>query len=43
MKEHQISFLPSYKYNPGTSQFDFQDGKRIPSHTDRILYIPNDS
>eukprot|EP00761_Pharyngomonas_kirbyi_P010902 gb/GECH01010925.1/.p1 GENE.gb/GECH01010925.1/~~gb/GECH01010925.1/.p1 ORF type:complete len:1084 (+),score=378.63 gb/GECH01010925.1/:1-3252(+) len=34
-KEGKINFLPTYKYSPGTLNFDTS---RIPSFTDRILY-----
>ncbi|KAF0976838.1 hypothetical protein FDP41_004133 [Naegleria fowleri] len=36
-KENPISFPPSYKYKPGTLEFDNKK-KRTPSYTDRILY-----
>jgi len=37
-KEHPISFRPTYKYDPGTDNFDTSSKQRIPSYTDRILY-----
>ena len=36
--EHEITFLPSYKYIKG---YDFYNIKRIPSWTDRILFKDN--
>ena len=36
--EHEITFLPSYKYIKG---YDFYNIKRIPSWTDRILFKNN--
>ena len=36
--EDQIKFPPTYKYDPGTNQFDTSSKKRVPSYTDRILY-----
>ncbi|KAG2388401.1 hypothetical protein C9374_000565 [Naegleria lovaniensis] len=36
-KENPITFPPSYKYKPGTLEFDNKK-KRTPSYTDRILY-----
>ena len=36
--ESEIFFLPSYKFTTGTKKYDFMEGKRIPSHTDRILF-----
>ena len=40
--EPELNFLPSYKFTPGTSEYDYQEGKRVPSHTDRILFIEKD-
>lgn len=42
LKEYKISFLPSYKFIQFTSEYDYKEGKRIPSYTDRIVYINND-
>ena len=39
LRENSITFLPTYKYIPGTNRYDLREGKRIPSYTDRILYI----
>lgn len=36
--EDKIRFPPTYKYDPGTNQFDTSQKKRVPSYTDRILY-----
>lgn len=43
IKEPKLNFLPSYKFTPKTNNYDFQEGKRVPSHTDRILYMEKDS
>jgi len=34
--EGKIEFFPTYKYEIGTDNYDFQD--RVPSWTDRIIY-----
>ena len=34
-KEHPIGFRPTYKYDPGTDDFDTSSKQRIPSYTDR--------
>ncbi len=39
VKEYKLEFLPSYKFNQKTGEYDLYKGKRIPSHTDRVLYI----
>ncbi len=39
IKEEKIEFLPSYKFFPGTNKYNLREGKRVPSHTDRVLYI----
>ncbi|XP_043231645.1 inositol polyphosphate 5-phosphatase E-like [Amphibalanus amphitrite] len=36
--EGVISFLPTYKYDPGTNTFDTSHKQRIPAYTDRILF-----
>ena len=36
--EDAIKFPPTYKYDPGTNQFDTSSKQRVPSYTDRILY-----
>eukprot|EP01083_Nonionella_stella_P268157 906285_1 len=38
--ESDITFLPTYKYQPGTNQFERRRSKplRMPAYTDRILY-----
>ena len=35
--EQKIAFLPTYKFDPGTSTYDTSDKQRVPSWTDRIL------
>lgn len=35
--EQRIDFLPTYKFDPGTSVYDTSDKQRVPSWTDRIL------
>lgn len=37
-KEANITFPPTYKYDPGTHRFDTSTKKRAPAYTDRILY-----
>ncbi|GAB0092546.1 Inositol polyphosphate 5-phosphatase E [Sergentomyia squamirostris] len=37
-KEAKITFPPTYKYDPGTQQFDTSSKQRAPAYTDRILY-----
>ena len=34
-REHPILFRPTYKYDPGTDEFDTSTKQRIPSYTDR--------
>ncbi|KAG4066227.1 hypothetical protein HA402_000451 [Bradysia odoriphaga] len=36
-KEANITFPPTYKYDPGTQQFDTSSKQRAPAYTDRIL------
>ena len=36
--EHPISFLPTFKYDVGSDQFDSSEKKRCPAWTDRVLY-----
>lgn len=40
-KEHPITFRPTYKYDPGTDNFDTSTKQRIPSYTDRIVFKHN--
>jgi inositol polyphosphate 5-phosphatase INPP5E len=37
-KEAPIQFLPTYKYDPGTQNYDTSSKQRAPAYTDRILY-----
>ncbi|CAG5031570.1 unnamed protein product [Parnassius apollo] len=37
-KEAPITFPPTYKYDPGSQQFDTSSKQRAPAYTDRILY-----
>lgn len=37
-REAKITFPPTYKYDPGTQQFDTSSKQRAPAYTDRILY-----
>lgn len=36
--EANIRFPPTYKYDPGTHNFDTSSKQRTPAYTDRILY-----
>ncbi|CAH1115965.1 unnamed protein product [Phaedon cochleariae] len=36
--EAKINFPPTYKYDPGTQNFDSSSKQRTPAYTDRILY-----
>ncbi|KAF2898796.1 hypothetical protein ILUMI_07381 [Ignelater luminosus] len=36
--EANITFPPTYKYDPGTQNFDTSSKQRTPAYTDRILY-----
>lgn len=36
--ESRILFMPTYKFDRGTSQYDSSEKQRVPSWTDRVLY-----
>ena len=38
-REHPIQFRPTYKYDPGTDNFDTSTKQRIPSYTDRFSLL----
>eukprot|EP00761_Pharyngomonas_kirbyi_P006150 gb/GECH01006156.1/.p1 GENE.gb/GECH01006156.1/~~gb/GECH01006156.1/.p1 ORF type:complete len:1033 (+),score=299.96 gb/GECH01006156.1/:1-3099(+) len=37
-EEGKIDFQPSYKFDPGTDDYDTSEKQRVPSYTDRILW-----
>ncbi|XP_046470067.1 inositol polyphosphate 5-phosphatase E isoform X2 [Neodiprion pinetum] len=41
-KEGAIMFPPTFKYDPGTQNFDSSNKQRIPAYTDRILFKGKD-
>ena len=41
--EEEIQFLPTYKYDLNSNLYDTSEKKRIPSYTDRIIYIINNN
>lgn len=41
--EAKITFPPTYKYDPGTQNFDSSSKNRTPAYTDRILYKQKNS
>lgn len=38
-KEGPIKFYPTYKFDKGTSDYDTSEKQRVPSWTDRVLYL----
>jgi phosphatidylinositol-bisphosphatase len=37
-KEAEINFIPTYKFNPGTNNYELGKEEKIPGWTDRIFY-----
>ena len=41
LAEGEIKFLPSYKFDPKTNNYDTSSKMRVPSYTDRVLFFSN--
>ena len=41
LKEAEIKFLPTYKFDKNSDVYDTSSKRRVPSYTDRILYRTN--
>ena len=37
-KEPEIKFFPTYKFNPGTNDYQLGSSEKMPGWTDRIFY-----
>ncbi|KAK6461005.1 inositol-1,4,5-triphosphate 5-phosphatase [Scheffersomyces coipomensis] len=41
-KEGDIKFYPTYKFDKGTENYDTSEKQRVPSWTDRVVYLDNE-